>query len=65
MFDLKRLIENKGACDRLLFELNRIATDFSPYEYGLPTNSAGELALMREAIYSWAASLPTSKEVTP
>lgn len=62
MVDLKYLIANKDVCDKLLVELDYIATDYGAYEYGLPMYNEASKARMREEIYSWIAALPTSKE---
>lgn len=62
MVDLKYLIANKDVCDKLLVELHCIATDLSAYDYGLPIYDEASKAWMREAIYNWVTSLPTSKE---
>lgn len=52
--DLIDLLKNPDKCDELLDEIDRIAREANPYEYGLPHDHWTK-ARMREALYKWAA----------
>lgn len=57
------LVRDPAAVDELLKRLDELAKNHNTFECGLPVWNEGQMALMREAVYQWAAGLTSRKPV--
>lgn len=51
--------------ESLLSELNEIAQNGEPYEYGLPLYDAGQKSLLRDAVLRWLQKQMNTSAIEP